>query len=185
LTERRGVESDAEVLSAPVAERLLKRASELDAVRTSGTAVAELRAAAAEAGISADAFDAALGELQKADQAPAPVAAVGTRRWRSLFIGLAGVGAIALVVGMIVIPTRLAVPVPVRMAEHTIQLKCFPADKAVELIRPLLTDPANSILRPGNTTSTVIIRATPEQLENVQAALANVDNPQACTALSR
>jgi hypothetical protein len=179
LADRRRVESDAEVLPAPVAERLLKRASELDAVRTAGMAVAELRAAATEAGISADAFDAALGELQKADQAPAPVATVSTRRWRSLFIGLAGLGAIFLVLAMIAIPARLVAPATAGTMEQIIQLKCIPADKAVELIRPLVT-PAATILRPGNTTSTLIIRGTPEQVQKVRAAIDQADNAQSC-----
>jgi len=182
LVDHRRVEPDAEVLSARVAERLLKRASELDAVRNSGTAVAELRAAAAEAGISADAFDAALGELQKADQAPSPVSAVSTRRWRRLFFGLAGVGAIVLALATIVIPMRSVAPATTNMVQQTIQLNCLSADKALELIRPLLTDPANTIVRPGNSSSTLIIRATPEQLQNVRSALAQVDNAQACAS---
>jgi type II secretory pathway component GspD/PulD (secretin) len=180
LTDRRRVEPDAEVLPAPVAERLLKRASELDAARTAGTAVAELRSAAAEAGISVDAFDAALGELQKADQGPSPVSAVATRRWRRLFFGLAGVGAIVLAAATIVIPTRLVAPAAATMVEHIIQLNCLSADKALGLIRPLLTDPANTIVRPGNSSSTLIVRATPEQLRNVRSAIDQVDNAQSC-----
>jgi hypothetical protein len=54
--DRRPREPDAEVLSDPVAERLLARASELDAAHGAGAAVDDLRAAAAEAGISAGAF---------------------------------------------------------------------------------------------------------------------------------
>ena len=181
MADRRRVESDAEVLSAPVAERLLQRASELDAARTAGSAVAELRAAAAEAGISTDAFDAALGELQKAE-APAPVAAVSTRRWRSLFYGLAGVGAIVLALATIVIPMRLVATATANMVEHTIRLNCLSPDKALELVRPLLTDPANSIVRPGNSSSTLIVRATPEQLQNVRSAIAQVDNAQSCAS---
>jgi len=180
VADRRRVEPDAEVLPAPVAERLLTRASELDAARTAGTAVAELRAAAAEAGISAGAFDAALGELRRADQAPSPVSAVSTRRWRRLFFGLAGVGAIVLAAATIVIPTRLVGPATGNIVEHTIQLNCLSADKAVDLIRPLLKDPANTIVRPGNASRTLIIHATPEQLQNVREAIDQVDNAQSC-----
>lgn len=180
MADRRRVEPDAEVLPARVAERLLKRASELDAARTAGTAIAELRAAAAEAGISADAFDAALGELRKADQPPSPVSAVSTRRWRRLFFGLAGVGAIVLAAATIFIPMRLVAPAAANMVEHTIQLNCLSADKALDLIRPLLTDRANTIVRPGNSSSTLIVRATPEQLRNVRAAIDQLDNAQSC-----
>ncbi len=58
--QNRPGDRDPEVLSEPAAARLLARASELDELRRAGTSVADLRAAAAEAGISAPAFDAAL-----------------------------------------------------------------------------------------------------------------------------
>lgn len=51
----------AEVLSRGAAERLLQRAAELDMART--TQLDTLRAAAAEAGIQPDAFEAALDEM--------------------------------------------------------------------------------------------------------------------------
>jgi type II secretory pathway component GspD/PulD (secretin) len=179
LTDRRR-EPDAEVLPAKVAERLLKRASELDAVRNSGTAVAELRAAAAEAGISADAFDAALGELKTADQAPAPVAAAGTKRWRGLFFGLAGVGALVIVAATIVIPLRTVPRGLPANAELTFQLNCLPADRAVDLIRPLLTNPTSTIVRPGNSTSVLIVRGTPEEVLSARRLMEQVDNAQSC-----
>jgi hypothetical protein len=151
----------------------------LDAARTAGTAVAGLRAAAAEAGISAAAFDAALGELQKAEEAPPPVAVASTRRWRGLFLGLAGVGALVLAFGLFVIPTRLA-PVATDMVEHTIQLNSVPADRALEMIRPLLMSPSNRVVRSGNSSSTIIVRATPEQVQHVRSVIDQVDNSQSC-----
>lgn len=180
MADRHRVASDAEVLSAPVAERVLRRASELDAVRSTGTVVAELRAAAAEAGISADAFDAALGELQKAEPAPSSVSAVGVRRWRRRFFGLAGLGAVVLIAATVVIPTRLALPANDTMIEHTIRLNCLSANRALELVRPLLTDPANRVVSPGDATGTITIRATPQQVEQVRAAIAQVDDAASC-----
>jgi hypothetical protein len=179
LADRPRVGSDAEILPAALAERVLKRASELDAVRAGGSAVAELRAAAAEAGISADAFDAALGELQKADQVPAPVPAVSTRRWRGLFFGLATLGAFFLLLAAVFIPMRLAAPAPAALVSQTIQLKCLSADQALDLIRPLLTDRTTTVRTP-NSTSTFIIRGTPEQVKTAQAAIDKVDDGQAC-----
>lgn len=179
MTDRRA-ELDAEVLPAQVVERLLRRAGELDAVRATGSAVAELRAAATEAGISAHAFDSALAELQQADRDAPPAPPASARRWRGLFIGLATVGAIVLALAMVWIPARLASRAPANMNRHTIQLNCLPADRAVELIRPLLTDPANTIVRPGNTTNIVIVRVTPEQWQSVRSAVDQVDNADAC-----
>ena len=65
MHKRIPAEPDAEVLPEQVASRLLTRASELDAAQRAGTVVAELRAAATEAGISPTAFDAALSELHE------------------------------------------------------------------------------------------------------------------------
>ena len=177
MTDRR-MEPDAEVLPANVAERVLKRASELDAVHATGTAIAELRAAAAEAGISEHAFEAALGELQQGGRAPGP--APSTKRWLRLFIGLATVGAVVLAAAMFVIPARLAPRATPGMAEHTIQLNCAPADQVMERIRPLLTDPNNTMVRAGNTASSIIVRVTPEQLQKVQSVVDQLDNPQVC-----
>ena len=86
---------DPEVLSEPAAARLLARASELDELRRAGSTVAELRAAAAEAGISASAFDAALTELKQSGQAPLPDVGRQPRR-RSWMLAAALTGAFAL-----------------------------------------------------------------------------------------
>lgn len=169
---------DSEVLPRPVAERLLKRASELDAVRNAGSAVAELRAAAAEAGISSDAFEAALGELQQAER-PAPVAQKSARRWRGLFMGLAGIGALFLAAATIFIPARMIAPASTAMVEQAVQLNCIPSREAVDLITPILSNRANTIkVSPDGRALTV--RATPEQLQRVRAAIDQVDNAQAC-----
>lgn len=61
---------NAEVLPDAVASRLLTRASELDAMHADSLNVADLRAAASEAGISEAAFEAALGELRRTGSAP-------------------------------------------------------------------------------------------------------------------
>src|SRR5688572_27726870 len=71
---------EPEVLTESVAARLLARASELDAARLAGVSVSELRAAAVEAGISTRAFDAALAELQGAEQARVPDVTAQPRR---------------------------------------------------------------------------------------------------------
>lgn len=54
----------AERLPEEAAQRLLKRASELEAARSAELSVAELREAAREAGISPGAFEQALAELR-------------------------------------------------------------------------------------------------------------------------
>jgi hypothetical protein len=58
---------EAERLSEEAARRLLERATELEAARSAGLSVAELREAAREAGITPDAFEQALTEFRGAD----------------------------------------------------------------------------------------------------------------------
>jgi hypothetical protein len=103
---------DPEVLPAKVAERVLKRASELEAVRSAGTGVAQLREAAAEAGISTASFDAALGEVRDAEAGlPAPL--VRERRRKHVWTFLAGIAAVLLLMGALIVPllvARTAVP---------------------------------------------------------------------------
>ena len=65
MTNRREPTPAGNTLPDALASRLLARASELDALRSDDLAIADLRAAAAEAGISGPAFDAALSELRR------------------------------------------------------------------------------------------------------------------------
>lgn len=69
MTEYHSPEDEAVRLSDDAAHRLLARAIELDQTRSSDTTVRELRDAAREAGISVQAFDAALRELAAAPRA--------------------------------------------------------------------------------------------------------------------
>ena len=72
---------DAERLPEEAARRLLQRASELEAARSADLSVAELRAAAREAGITASAFEQALAEFRGTDQSSA-IALAQRRRGR-------------------------------------------------------------------------------------------------------
>jgi hypothetical protein len=65
VTEHRERKVAPDVLPDATASHLLARASELDALGHDDFALADLRAAAAEAGISGPAFDAALDELRR------------------------------------------------------------------------------------------------------------------------
>ncbi|HEV8361990.1 MAG TPA: hypothetical protein VGQ52_00615 [Gemmatimonadaceae bacterium] len=104
-------EPDAEVLPEQVASRLLTRASELDAAQRAGSVVAELRAAATEAGISPAAFDAALSELH-AGKAQLPDEIKPRRRvpmWAfSAVVAALAIG--ALFVALMLIPAIAATP---------------------------------------------------------------------------
>ncbi len=167
---------DSEILSAPIAARLLERASELDVAHRAGSAVVELRAAAAEAGISASAFDAALVELRDSRKASLPDAGVRTRR-RSRMWALIGAVAALIAVGTI---ARSRGPSPVGevtgpgagFVEEAIQLRCLSPGDAAELIRPLLPHRSNSVVySPANAPRLITIRATVAQMQSVRSLL--------------
>ncbi len=169
---RRSAKPDPEVLSETVRTRLLERASELDAAYRAGGTVAELRAAAVEAGISAPAFDAALAELRDAEQTSlAQVTPQPRRRSRvwaftAMVVGLFAVGSVG--VSRRLVPTSAA-----PMVERTLPLRCLSPEQAAELVRPLLHLPENIVY---SRAGVLTIRATPEQIENVRSVLNENEN---------
>jgi hypothetical protein len=79
MTER-DQSRDAERLPEATARRLLERASELEAARSAELSVAELRAAAREAGIAPSAFEQALAEIRGTDLSSPAAAALAPQR---------------------------------------------------------------------------------------------------------
>jgi hypothetical protein len=169
---------EPEVLTESVAARLLARASELDAARLAGVSVTELRAAALEAGISTRAFDAALAELQGAEQARVsdvsaqPRRAPRTRAFAAKVTALAfAAGALLLFLGRVT--TVASAPPGPPLVEETVLLRCLSPGEAAALIRPVLalrTD-GTVLYRPERAERVLIIRATPEQMRRAKAVL--------------
>lgn len=183
MAERKPSQSD-EILPARVAERVLARASELDAALRSGSKVADLRGAAAEAGISPHAFDAALAEVQGATDSDVQTAARaaidtsrGARRMRRR-LAVFALGFVALVAWFGI---RRAVPAPttVPTVEQVFLLRCLGAEEAARLVQPLLTDRMSLIRVSPSAPGVLTVRTTPERLPEVRAALERGD-AQAC-----
>ena len=173
MRRRLPAESNSEVLSNPVAERLLERASELDAALRGGTlAVSELRSAATEAGISPQAFDAALAELRDTEEASAPnVTAPPPARRRTWALAAAVMALIA--VGTLGVARRApgdAAGAP--MIERAFLVRCLSADQAAALIRPVLDLPTNTVVvSPERAPGVLTVRATSAQFEKVRLVL--------------
>lgn len=185
MNNRHPVRPDSEVLSEPVRTRLLERASELDAAYRAGGTVAELRAAAMEAGISAPAFDAALAELRAAEQAPLVETTAAPRRRSRPWAAVAAALAAVIAVGTVGV-TRMVIPADAAsaMVKQTFMLRCLSPGQAAGLVRPLLDLPANTIVfSPDRDAGRLTIRATREQIENVQSVLNKNDGvgSPACT----
>jgi hypothetical protein len=176
MSNRPPRQPDQHRLPEPVAERLLARASELDAADRGGSAVADLRAAAVEAGISAHAFDVALTEIQGAERARLAVATFQPRPRRRMRL-LATVAAASIAVGglalsRMLLPAEAAVRSAPATVEEAILLRCLSPGEAAELIRPLLRDRhASVVISPARAARVLTVRATPEQMQRVRAAL--------------
>jgi xanthosine utilization system XapX-like protein len=170
---------DGEILPDAVTARVLTRASELDALRRTGATVAELRAAATEAGISAEAFDAALAELEEAESTQVSTAVVGTRRRSKLKVVMALVALLALGVAFALarmVEPRGA-PAAVTTVEQTLPLGCLTPTRLSELVRPVVDPQTTTISFSDGSPSVFTIRATPAEIEKVKAVL---DNPATC-----
>ena len=173
--DHRRSERDRQILPDPVATRVLERASELEALRRAGASVADLRAAAVEAGISESAFEEALGEIQRADSAGAPDVRRPTRfRLRVA----AAVAAFALLfTGFFVL--RTVVPSsesPSSVADETFKLRCIPAHEATEMLRPILVR-SGEVSFSMRIPTELRIRGSPEQLQQARTILAEQDVP--------
>ena len=175
--------SHAELLADRDAARLLARASELDAM-SAGATVTELRAAAAEAGISDRAFDAALAEMQgEAELQPlaANVAPRGRRPARVLVAGAAMLVALAaLVLARTETSTTSNGPRPnMPMVEEAFLLRCLTGAEAATLVRPILAGERTTLLLQARAPRVLTIRATPQQLREVRALLERHEAPGA------
>jgi hypothetical protein len=179
---RRPSEPDREMLREQEVARLFARASELDAVRGAGSQIADLRATAAEAGISASAFDAALAEMRDSSRLPTPPVREVPRPRRRLFhVTATAAIAFVLVIGSYAVSRLLvgsATPAPPAVvAEEAILLSCMAPGDAAELVRPLLHDPSGSIVQSPRAPRVLTIRGTPQQLQEAKSLLGQHDVP--------
>lgn len=169
---------ERELLREQEIARLFRRASELDAVRGAGSAIEELRATAAEAGISASAFDAALAEMRSKAETPDPAVAErpsGRRRTRLAMTAIALVVMLSAVyVSRRLVPPSVATPATPTV-EEAILLNCIAPGDAAELVRALLGDPRVSLMHRAGAPRVLTIRGTPEQLEQAKSLLRQQD----------
>jgi len=175
VDHRHPANRDDEVLPEPVAARLIDRAIELDAAQRTGAPVDELRAAAAEAGISALAFEAALAELRASEDQRTHRASERPRRSRArpfvaVLVGLAAFVGYAGLRRATPVDNASAAAVPV--VEQAFLLRCLSPGEAAELMRPLLQLPTNTIVHsPARAPRVLRVRGTADQMTSVKALL--------------
>lgn len=182
-----GSAPESQLVSDPIAARILARASELDASQASGVMVAELRAAAAEAGISDRAFNTALAEMhEEQEPAAAPVRPRNTRVARAMAI-VAALGLATLFVGRLVIPSKQTVEsAGLQFTPHPISINCLAPGEAASLVRPLLTLPQNSVIvNSGSAARMLTVFATAEQMTRVYALLEQYEQPGSVACAAR
>ena len=163
---------DPELLTPATAERLLGRASELDAARSAGYAVAELRATALEAGISTEAFDAALAEMRTAGNAPA-VTVQRKQPRRVLAWVIATVTALLVAVGALGLAREPAADIGgPALVEEVVMLRCLSSSEAAEMVRPLLAPGSRTTVSTSERTPRVLtVRGTPAEVREVMLLL--------------
>jgi len=175
---------DREVLSGKAAEQLLARAAELDLHHTGGAEIANLRAAAVEAGIRPEAFDAALAEMRKPRVDPRAQLRYGTspRKWM-IFGGAVVALAVGIVISTVVRhpkPADLSVPhapfvSPIAMVNETFQLHCLSSEQAGVVVAPLLGQGGEII--PSRTAGVIAVRIMQDHIAAVRSALDKADGP--------
>lgn len=171
MLQREDPKGESTRVSEPAAARLLARASELDVAFRGNVAIAELRAAALEAGISQAAFEAALAELQAEDVVRA-VPPPKEKRRNPVKWALAAVLGVFFF-GSYVVPRGQGVAeAKAPMLEETVFVRCVSPQEAVRLLRPILIDRQNRVsLTPADPAGIIRIRATEEQLKRVRFVL--------------
>lgn len=176
---------EVQVLDEPLAVRVLARASELESILGSGVPVPDLRAAAAEAGISTRAFDAALAEVQNAERTHTPHSSAPRSR-RRLTGPVTAVVTFLLVVATLAVGRTVApAPVPATgpIVEEAFLLRCLSPIQAAELIRPVLRDRNNATIYAGNAPGIVRVRVTPQDMQRARSVIDKYEAPgsPACT----
>lgn len=170
MTAKHPAPPELERVPARVAEKLLARASELDA---NSSQVAELRKAATEAGISPAAFDAALAEYRTESNAVAAPAVRAPRPSRlKLWLALGAFAAMAFFTVMMMVIPNAAQVAATDSAEFRFTLKCIPTNAALTVIR------SNSNGRTTQVTArdgVIQVRSTLADMPRIQDALGKAD----------
>jgi hypothetical protein len=151
-------------LSDAEAAKLLALASDLDALHRASASLADLQAAAHEAGISEQAFEAAVGELRRDASRP------HRARWITAVLV-----AILLLAGGLTYRRLAPAPLPAT-TEEAFLLKCLPATDAADLVRPLVRDVWSTVvIDPTRSPRILTVRTTTPQLDRIRDLLRQHD----------
>lgn len=163
------------VLSESLTKRVLTRASEIDAALRSGATIAQLRAAALEAGISEQAFEAALAEAQSGES-EVTGRAPSRPRWRRWAVLVAAL--VTLIAGYALRRTVPAGP-PIATVEEAILLRCLTPTQALEILRPHLGPTTTVTTNKSNAPNILTVKGPPEDIQKVHSVLEPYEGPGA------
>lgn len=166
MDDRPRPKPDAELLPEALTKRVLTRASELDALRRAGATIADLRAAATEAGISPQAFEDALAEVRSGEGTQIATAAPRRTRVRAI------VAAVALLIGLTLYAVRrTVVPASSTTVVETLSMRCLTPAQVGELLRPVVNPGTTAISFSDASPGVFTIRATAADLVKVKSLL--------------
>jgi hypothetical protein len=187
-------------LSEPVANRLLERASEIDARLRAGSTVAELREAANAAGISAEAFEAALAEVQlEGKKVPVmvfePAAPPQPKFNYRRFFTTISLQLIIVLVPLILYKYNTSKRVRsvsasaasgIEAYQHEIQLRCLSAEEASSIVKPIVMQKGSAasgfrMAMRSSQPGVLRMTASDELLQEIRTALTKAENDPART----
>jgi hypothetical protein len=162
-----------ERLPEPAAKRVLDRASRLDAEHGSSVSLDMLREAALDAGISAEAFDAALAEERRG------ALAMGTRRrqpWMLLSAALTLVIIGSVLANRLFLPGARGIPpVVLGAVDESFVLRCSDPSTVMEQLRGRV--PLRNIRASFSSKEPRVLHVTarPETMTSIRAAIADIE----------
>jgi hypothetical protein len=158
-----------ERLPEPAARRVLDRASTLDAAHGSSVPVDALREAARDAGISAEAFEAALAEERRGS--------LSTRRRARRPWALLSIFAAAVLFGGVVVQRITVRNAADAGTDQAFTLRCVDAANAVERLRTHLTkNDAIRVRLQSNTARVLRVHAPTDVMAKIAAEIAAAED---------
>lgn len=173
-----------ERLPAAAVKRVLDRATALDAEHGSSVPVDVLRAAAHEAGISAEAFDTALAEERRVPVTPK---SRKPRWWVVFAVAAITLGSVVAIPSWGLFRTSPRPPIQIGAVEETFVLRCADQSTVSERVRASMQEKRAVVRMWYNSKETRVlhVRAMPDVMTKIRAEVVAVEEEAPTCAVPR